>query len=323
MNRLLWILACTAFWTLGTALAQSPAPAHSLRTNDVIALLGGGNAEARMQGAHWETLLAATHPGHRLRLLHFAREGDTVFSQLRDVNYPSPLQQVADAKATICILDFGQGEAYSGLGRLEAFAERLDQWIVDCQALGTRVILVTPVPVTSFSQGQATASVVRIDPPPVEAYAQRIREIAQRRNLPVIDVFDAARSRKDLSIDGRRLSDSGMARVAALALRPWMNGNIAPQTDAAGRFTEPSWEALRQAFVERNTLWKGYTRPTNWAFLAGDRTEQLSSRDHRDPKIRWFPAEMEQFVPLLQAADRKTDTLAALAVPQPRPEPSR
>ena len=58
-------------------------------------------------------------------------------------------------------------------------------------------------------------------------------------------------------------------------------------------------------------MWKGYSRPTNWAFLAGDRTEQLSSRDHRDPKIRWFPAEMEQFVPLLQAADQKTDTLAA------------
>ena len=45
--------------------------------------------------------------------------------------------------------------------------------------------------------------------------------------------------------------------------------------------------------------------------MAGDRTEQLSSRDHRDPKIRWFPAEMEQFVPLLQAADQKTDALAA------------
>lgn len=311
MNRLLWILACTAFWTLGNGLAQSLASAHSLRTNDVVALLGGGNAEARAQGAHWETLLTATHPAHHLRFLHFAREGDTVFSQLRDVNYPAPLQQVADAKATVCILDFGQGEAYGGLGRLEAFGERLDQWVVDCQALGVRVILVTPVPVA------------KIEPPPVEAYARRIREIAQRRNVAVIDVFEAAKDRKDLSIDGRRLSDSGMARVAALALRPWMNGRTAPLTDAAGRFTEPSWEALRQALVERNALWKAYTRPTNWAFLAGDRTEQPSSRDHRDPKIRWFPTEMEQFVPLLQAADRKADALAALAVPQPRPESSR
>ena len=320
MNRLLWILACTAFWTLGTALAQSPAPAHSLRTNDVIALLGGGNGEARAQGAHWETLLTATHPAHRLRFLQFAREGDTVFSQLRDVNYPGLLQQVADAKATVCILDFGQGEAYGGLGRLDAFGERLDQWVVDCQALGTRVILVTPVPVAPIPQAQTTVPVARIEPPPVEAYARRIREIARRRNVPVIDVFEAAKDRKDLSIDGRRLSDSGMARVAAIALRPWMNGTTAPLTDAAGRFTEPSWEALRKAFVERNALWKGYTRPTNWAFLAGDRTEQPSSRDHRDMKIRWFPAEMEQFVPLLQAADRKADALAARLT---TPEPSR
>jgi hypothetical protein len=207
---------------------------------------------------------------------------------------------VATAKATVCVLDFGQGEAYDGLQHLERFAERLHQWVLDCQALGTRVILVTPIPVT------------RNDPPPIEAYAQRIRDIARRQNLPVIDVFEAARSQKDLSIDGRKLTESGQARVAASALKPWLHGLVVPQTDPAGRFPEPSWEALRQAVIERNALWKGYSRPTNWAFLAGDRTEQLSSRDHRDPKIRWFPAEMEQFVPLLQAADQKTDALAAL-----------
>lgn len=298
MKPLLWILACTALWTLRTAFAQSATPTHALRTNDVIAVVGGGNAEARTRGAHWETLLMAAHPGHRLRLLSLAREGDTVFSQLREVNYPSPLQQITNAKATLCMLDFGQGEAYDGLERLERFAERLDQWVLDCQALGTRVVLITPIPVT------------RPDAPPVQAYAQRIREIARRHNLPVIDLFEAARSHNNGSIDGRRLTDAGQAHVASLALRPWLGHLFVPQTDAAGRFHDPSWEALRQALVDRNALWKGYTRPTNWAFLAGDRTEQLSSRDHRDPKVRWFPAEMEQFVPLLQAADRKADALA-------------
>jgi len=298
MKPILWILACGALWVRWTLGAETSPTAQTFRTNDVVALLGGGSAEARAQGAHWETLLTAAHPGHRLRILNFAHAGDTVFSQLRDVNYPGPLQQVAQAKATVCILDFGQGESYAGIERLDAFGERLEQWVLDCQALGTRVLLVTPVPVE------------RPAGPPVEAYARRIREIAHRRNLPVIDVFEAARSQKVPAVDGRTLTESAMARVAAQALRPWMNGVVSPQTDDSGRFTDPSWEALRQAHLERNALWKGYTRPTNWAFLAGDRTEQPSSRDHRDPKIRWFPAEMEQFVPLLQAADRKTDALA-------------
>lgn len=298
MKPILWILACGALWARWTLGAEPPARAQAFRTNDVIAVLGGGSAEARSLGAHGETLLTAAHPGHRLRILNFAHAGDTVFSQLRDVNYPTPLQQVAQAKATVCILDFGQSEAYGGLDRLDAFGERLEQWVLDSQAIGTRVFLVTPVPV------------IREGAPPVEAYARRIREIAHRRNLPVIDVFEAARSRNDLSPDGRTLTESAMARVARLAWNPWMHGVVSPQTDDAGRFTDPSWEALRQAHLERNALWKGYTRPTNWAFLAGDRTEQPSSRDHRDLKIRWFPTEMEQFVPLLQAADRKTDALA-------------
>lgn len=299
MKPFLWILAYGALWARWSLGAENPTTAPSLRTNDIVALIGGGSAEARARNAHWETLLIAAHPTHHLRILNLAREGDTVFSQLREVNYPSPLQQMATAKATVCVLDFGQGEAYDGLQHLDHFAERLHQWVLDCQALGTRVILVTPIPVT------------RNDPPPIEAYAQRIRDIARRQNLPVIDVFEAARSQKNLSIDGRKLTESGQARVAASALKPWLHGLVVPQTDPAGRFPEPSWEALRQAVIERNNLWKGYSRPTNWAFLAGDRTEQLSSRDHRDPKIRWFPAEMEQFVPLLQAADQKTDTLAA------------
>ena len=298
MKPILWILACGALWARWTLGAQPPTPAQAFRTNDIVALLGGGSAETRAHGAHWETLLTAAHPGHHLRLLNFAHAGDTVFSQLRDVNYPGPLQQVAQAKATVCILDFGQGEAYAGIERLDAFGERLEQWVLESQAIGTRVFLVTPIPV------------IREGSPPVEAYARRIREIAHRRNLPVIDVFEAARSQKAPAVDGRTLTESAMARVAALALRPWMHGLVSPQTDDAGRFTDASWEALRQAHLERNALWKGYTRPTNWAFLAGDRTEQPSSRDHRDLKIRWFPAEMEQFVPLLHAADRKTDALA-------------
>ena len=66
---------------------------------------------------------------------------------------------------------------------------------------------------------------------------------------------------------------------------------------------------LREAIVEKNRLWFDHWRPMNWAFLEGDRTEQPSSRDHVDRKIRWFPVEMQDFLPLLRKQEARIDEL--------------
>jgi hypothetical protein len=63
--------------------------------------------------------------------------------------------------------------------------------------------------------------------------------------------------------------------------------------------------------MEKNQLWFNYWRPQNWAFLGGDRITQPSSRDHRDPKVRWFPAEMEKYRPLIQAKEMEMENIAA------------
>jgi hypothetical protein len=61
----------------------------------------------------------------------------------------------------------------------------------------------------------------------------------------------------------------------------------------------------------KNRLWDRYRRPQNWAFLAGDRTTQPSSRDHLDPTKRWFPEEMKEFTPLIEAKEREIWDLAS------------
>ena len=122
--------------------------------------------------------------------------------------------------------------------------------------------------------------------------------------------------------DGRQLSAAGRAHVAvAVAGRVLAADSTArqalPEAAAASNwFARPELRALRTAVVAKNQLWAHSVRPTNWAFLAGDRTEQLSSRDHRDRTIRWFPAEMEQFGPLLREAEARLDELGA-HLPQP------
>ena len=60
---------------------------------------------------------------------------------------------------------------------------------------------------------------------------------------------------------------------------------------------------LRTLIAAKNRFWFHYRRPQNWAFLAGDRVSQPSSRDYRDPSKRWFPGEMEQFLPRIAAKE--------------------
>lgn len=67
---------------------------------------------------------------------------------------------------------------------------------------------------------------------------------------------------------------------------------------------------LTDLIAAKNRLWFHYYRPQNWAFLAGDRTNQPSSRDHLDPSKRWFPEELEKFVPLIDAKDAEIWALA-------------
>jgi hypothetical protein len=71
---------------------------------------------------------------------------------------------------------------------------------------------------------------------------------------------------------------------------------------------------LLQLINAKNRLWFNYWRVQNWAFLAGDRTNQPSSRDWRDPSIRWFPPEREKFLPLIA---EKEDEIWAFAARLP------
>src|SRR5439155_4945101 len=116
-----------------------------------------------------------------------------------------------------------------------------------------------------------------------------------------------------LTEDGLQFTPRGHALVArAFARQVGLDrpADAAGEPNDRGVWANAGYERLRQAVVAKNRLWFNYWRPQNWAFLGGDRTEQPSSRDHRDPKVRWFPVEMEKFVPLIEAKEREITELA-------------
>mgnify|MGYP006961368343 FL=1 len=75
-------------------------------------------------------------------------------------------------------------------------------------------------------------------------------------------------------------------------------------TVVAGGAVPAAKDELVVRVRKKNRLWESYWRPTNWAFLHGDRTSQPSSRDHADPRQRWFPAEMEGFKGLIETQEQ-------------------
>jgi hypothetical protein len=282
-------------------------------TNDVVGFIGGAEVATAQHSGHLESLLAVEFAGKSVRFRNFGWEGDTVFEQPRDVGFPTLLSNLRKAGVTVVVVQFGRAEALSGKRSMAEFRQacnkRLDEFL---ENFG-KVILVTPVP---FEKGGGLLPDVSKRNALVAAHADVIRELARERGIELIDLFEelTKNPRPRLTADGVQLTDKGHAVIANAFLRATGRGGRDYPADQQGQWTDPRLEKVRQAVIAKNRLWFDYSRPQNWAFLGGDRTTQPSSRDHRDPKVRWFPAEMEKFVPLIAEAEKRIDSAAREAL---------
>ena len=315
-----WLgLALTAWLTfLPFVGAAADVPAFGFQTNDVIAFVGGEDVVEMQRNGYLELLLTTALPHHKLRFRNLAFEGDTVFEQHRQLNFPSWEKQLERVGATVVIAQFGQAESLRGTNGLTqfvaAYAKLLDRFTDGDR----RMILLSPTPFRQLEGGLFDLTSRNKD---LRAHVEATRVLAKERRASFIDLFSITRRVRTadkpgalMTRDGQHLSWLGHALAAdttASSLidgRRWERGWFDLQTGIA---RGANLEHLRQLILEKNRLWFDYWRPQNWAFLAGDRTEQPSSRDHRDPKKRWFPEEMEKFLPLIEAKEKEIWKLAS------------
>lgn len=288
-----------------------------LKPHDIIGFIGGANMVGIQESGHFEARVLARFPDHGLRFRNLAWEGDTVFAQPRDFNFPSLTNLLRRFDVTFLIVGFGQAECLQSTQHLGGFLAAYDRLLTGLQRQVPRVALATLFPFEKPTGGYPDLSLRN---PVARSYSQGIRELAARRGLPVVDLFQALEERATvenaprLTENGMHLTPRGQAVVAAVMageMGAAARGDADPaDVDGRGGWTG-AMESLRRAVVAKNRLWFDYWRPMNWAFLNGDRTEQPSSRDHLNPGVRWFPAEMEKFVPLLYRAESDIDRLAA------------
>jgi len=237
-------------------------------------------------------------------------EGDTVFEQPRDLNYPTLEQQLEEAGATVVVAQFGQMESLAGTEKLPEFLAAYEKLVERLRAGGKRrVILMLPEPFGAAAESGKPKVALRLEmaEEPLKAYTKGIVELAQKLSLPApLPPWTAAHT-KSLQRDGVHLDAAGLKAAA------WSLTTGLANTQPAALPASPVDDSLRAAIQAKNRYWYRYSRPQNWAFLNGDRTEQPSSRDHLDPSKRWFPEEMKQWLPLIDTKEQEIWALAAKA----------
>lgn len=275
-------------------LSAQAADEPFLKPNDVIALVGGEDMVACAEQGYLETLLQRALPNYHLKFRCLAWEGDTVYEQPRMLNYPTLAQQLEQVRATAIIAQFGQMESLDGRSGIPKFIAAYESLIRTMQKDDSRRRLsVVALPYA----GPKDAEVRQL-------YSMAVQDLPSRLHLgPALTPIVLGMDIGTIS-DGVHLNQHGHSVAAGVFCRQLV-GIQGSKSDYSGL------EPLLQLVRAKNRLWERYRRPQNWAFLAGDRVSQPSSRDWRDPNKRWFPEEMEQFVPLIEQKEKEIWELAA------------
>jgi hypothetical protein len=291
-------------WAFSVALRADVS--FPLRSNDVVAFVGGADVSSAQQGGQLESLLACAWPTARFR--NFGWEGDTVYAQPRDFNFPPLTEHLRKAGATVIVLQFGRTEALAK--DAPDFRAAYEALITKFQSITPRLVLVAPPP---FENAGGLLPNLAEKNGRLGEYARVIRELAQAHQFAFVDLFSTGPRNLRLTDDGLQLTPKGQA-ICAITFATQIGLNScarhAGEPKLDGSWPNDQFEKLREAIVIKNRFWFNYWRPQNWAFLGGDRTEQPSSRDYRDLKIRWFPKEIEEFRTLIANQETEVTRLA-------------
>lgn len=290
----------------GLQAETPPAPAFQgkfePRPGETLIFIGGTNVVDQQFDNHFEGLATLVWANQDLKFRNIAWQADTAFRQQRPLFFyddehsderpgSTPDQRKKITAGTV-LVRFGKMESLDGVKALPAFREAYGKFLDQLKTVTERVVVVTPTPF--FPTGPAQ-SLAQDRNEVLSQYAAASRELASKHGFLVVDLFSAIPQKAELSTNGVHLTEAGQIAVAK-ALITQLGGKV-PQSKPA------ETESLRGTIARKNELWFQYYRPTNWAFLYGDRQWVPSSRDHIDGEKRWFPFEVEQSLTMMGNAE--------------------
>ncbi|MFT5413322.1 MAG: hypothetical protein ACI9NC_006076, partial [Verrucomicrobiales bacterium] len=266
-----------------------------LQEGDVLAFLGGSVMVKQIDSGALETYLTRAAGERSVYFRDISWQADTVYRQQRPRNFGTHAEMLDRIGATVCVAAFGQVEAMDGVQRLAEFISAYEKLLEEAVRPRTeKIVLITPFPFTR-AEGNPHLPDLTVHNASIKAYAQAIVKLAKRRGWIAVDLSGLDAS--GLTIDGLQLTPTGHERWASLVTEQF-TGEPAPVLSTG-------WDEVREQIGQKNFLWRRHWRPTNWAFLYGNRQTQPSSKDHRPGKPRWFPIEVDAIIPRIEAAEAR------------------
>jgi len=268
---------------------------------ETISLMGGTPVFRMQEAGFLEAALQSAFPDRELKVRNLGWPADTVHRQQRPMYFytkegDSRKGSIPDQRSKVepgtFVLAFGRMESLRGEESLTAFERAYDELLGRLTPFSERLVLVGPIPFAGKGPAAERAE-QRNDT--LERYAEVIESLAGRHRAvfaPVGELPDGA-----FAANGLHLSELGQRLFAT---------RIAEALGIEPKFRRPVVEAVRR----KNHLWDQYYRPTNWAFLFGDRQHVPSSRSHRDSDRRWFVEELEKLPPMIERAESEIRKLA-------------
>ncbi|MCB1229361.1 MAG: hypothetical protein KDN19_03795 [Verrucomicrobiae bacterium] len=266
---------------------------------ETIAFIGGTNTFDQDRHGFLESRFHLAWPRKNLKLRNLAWQGDVLTYQARpryfytekgDTQPGSVPDSRERTEPGILFIDFGKMESLpGGTWTIEAYREMIEQLSTRTR----RLVLVAPTPF--FPVGPAKAETEARNERLAEVVAD-IGKVATENDALFVDLFTPFRTSLEagFSHDGIHLTESGH-RAVADEIAKQLNFPKSPKPDTSPDLSQ----SLRQAIDRKNRLWQQYYRPTNWAFLFGDRQHVPASRDPVERSERWFLREIDSLPALI------------------------
>lgn len=265
-----------------------------LKDRDRVVLLGATFVEREGQFGYIETALTTAWPERKITFRNLGWSGDTVWAESRgifdppQVGYQRMLELVKELKPTVIVFGYGQNESYAGDAGLDPFVRQFEKLCDDLKPLNTRFVFMTPTRLERPAPPLPDASRQN---PILAKYADAVRQLASRRNAPVIDLYGLTLPSARLTENGMHFGPDGYAAIAQ-ALRTQLK--LEPRG-----LTSAQEEQIRQQIVEKNMLFFHRWRPQNITYLTGFRKHEQGNN----------AVEIAQFDPLVEQIEVKIDEL--------------
>ncbi len=284
----------SAFLTSGTWALAERAPALQIDKGDCIVLVGNTFAERMHLFGYFETFLHSKFPDHQLKIRNMGWSADELSLQPRPAGFGDRHGYLEREQADVVFACFGMNESFQGPEGLEKFAHDLDALIQDLQAQqyngrsAPRIVLVSPIAHENLGgllpDGEGHNEYL-------QRYTRAIADLAQRYELPFVDLFHPTQEVMDSSPE-KKLTQNGIHLTAygywitsqIMARSLGLAGDISPPS-AAGN---PAAETLRRAVYDKNYSFFLHWRPPNMEYIYGSRQDMPGAERLAEEQVQLY-----------------------------------